>query len=148
MGKLADVKENVGSTLDKLKGIKPDLVRRHEGWQDWGFKDLPAQIKIWREIHPVEVNTSNARSGKQKTLLFHTRDLKREKVTRACVYCEEVTHKSVECTKVANAGSRKKILAKKERCFNCTGSQHQAANCKSKYRGKKCKRKHHTSICD
>ena len=107
MGKLANVKGNVRSTLNKLKGRRPDLVRRHEGWQDWGFKDLPAQIKIWREIHQVEVNTSNVRSGKQKTPLFHTRDLKRKKATRAFVYCEEVTHKSVECTKVANAGSRK-----------------------------------------
>ena len=46
MGKLADVKGNVRSTLDKLKGIKPDLVRGHEDWQDWGFKDLLAQIKM------------------------------------------------------------------------------------------------------
>ena len=52
MGKLPDVKGNVRLTLDKLKGIKPDLVRGHEGWQDWGFKDLLAQIKIWRQIHP------------------------------------------------------------------------------------------------
>ena len=148
MGKLADVKGNVRSTLDKLKGIKSDLVRGHEGWQDWGFKDLLAQIKIWREIHPVEENTSDARSGKQKTPFFHTRDLEHETAARACVYCEENTHKSVECTKVANAENRKKILARKGRCFNCTGSQHQAANCKSKSRCRKCKRKHHTSICD
>ena len=148
MGKLADVKGNVRSTLDKLKGIKSDLVRGHEGWQDWGFKDLLAQIKIWREIHPVEENTSDARSGKQKTPLFHTRDLEHETAARACVYCEENTHKSVECTKVANAENRKKLLARKGRCFNCTGSQHQAANCKSKSRCRKCKRKHHTSICD
>ena len=123
--------------MDKLKGIKPDLVRCHEGWQDWGFKDLLAQIKIWREIHPVEENTSDATSGKQKTPLFHTWDLEHE----TCVYCEEITHKSVECTKVANAENRKKILAKKRRCFNCTGSQHQAADCKNKSRCRKCKKK-------
>ena len=148
MGKYAEVKGNVRSTLDELKCIKPDLVRGHEGWQDWGFKDLLAQIKIWREIHPVEENKSDARSGKQRTPLFHTRELEHETATRACVYCEEITHKSVECTKVANAENRKKILVNKGRCFNCTGSQHQAANCKSKSRCRKCKRKHHSSICD
>ena len=38
MGKLADVKENVRSMLDKLKGIKPDLVCGQEGWQEWGCR--------------------------------------------------------------------------------------------------------------
>ena len=99
MGKIAGVKGNVRSTLDKLKGIKLDLVRGHEGWQDWGVKDLLVQIKIWREIHPVEENTSDARSGKQKTPLFYTRDLEHETATRACMYCEEVTHKSMDTRK-------------------------------------------------
>ena len=105
MGKSAEVKGNVRSTLDELKCIKPDLVRGHEGWQDWGFKDLLAQIKIWREIHPVEKNKSDARSGKQRTPLFHTRDLEHETATRACVYCakdhaqKRGMHESRECGK-------------------------------------------------
>ena len=32
--KLKDVAGNVKSVLDKLKGIKPDLVRGHPDWQD------------------------------------------------------------------------------------------------------------------
>lgn len=32
LGKLSDVKGNVRATLDKLKGIKADLVRGNEGW--------------------------------------------------------------------------------------------------------------------
>ena len=98
MGKLADVKGNLRSTLDKLKGTKPDLVRGHEGWQDWGLKDLLAQIKIWREIHPVEENTSDARSGKQKTPFSHTRDLEHETAACACVCTAKRS-----CTKVWNA---------------------------------------------
>ena len=147
MAKLGDVKGNVRSTLDKLKGIKADLVRGNEGWQDWGFQDLLEQIKIWREIHPVEENTIDSKSSKQKLPFFHARDLEHETTTRACVYCENATHKSVDCTEVVTADNRKKILVKKGRCFNCTGSQHQAASCKSKSRCRKCKRKH-TSICD
>ena len=128
LGKLADVKGNVRATLDKLKGIKSDLVRGREGWQDWGFNDLLDQLKKWRD-RPF----------------FHTRDTRRD--TRACVYCEDNTHKSVDCTKVISVEDRKKILARKGLCFNCTGPQHQAANCKSRSTCRKCNRKHHTSVC-
>ena len=34
LGRLADVKGNVRRTLEKLKGIKADLVRGNEGWKD------------------------------------------------------------------------------------------------------------------
>ena len=43
---------------------------------------------------------------------------------------------------------RKKILAKKGLCFNCTRTQHRANDCKSKLECQKCQRRHHTSICD
>ena len=33
-------------------------------------------------------------------------------------------------------------------CFNCTRSQHRAADCKSRSTCQKCQRKHHSSICD
>ena len=54
LGRLADVKGNVRSTLDKLKGIKADLVRGNEGWKDWGFKDLLTELKKWTDINPRE----------------------------------------------------------------------------------------------
>ena len=38
-------KENVRSTLDKLKGVKADLVRGNEGKRDWDFKDLLRELK-------------------------------------------------------------------------------------------------------
>ena len=40
LGKLEEVKGNVRSVLEKLKGIKGDLVRGQEGWQEWSFKEL------------------------------------------------------------------------------------------------------------
>ena len=39
-------------------------------------------------------------------------------------------------------------LASKKLCFNCTGSQHRAADCKSTATCKRCQKRHHTSICD
>ncbi|KAK3727323.1 hypothetical protein QZH41_006278 [Actinostola sp. cb2023] len=59
LGKLGDVKGNVRGTLDKLKGIKADLVRGNEGWQSWNFKDLLEQLKRWRDINPAEDNSDN-----------------------------------------------------------------------------------------
>ena len=43
--RLGDVKGNVRSTIDKLKGVKADLVRGNEGWRDWNFKDLLRELK-------------------------------------------------------------------------------------------------------
>ena len=40
LGKLKDVAGNVRAVLDKLKGVKADLVRGHSGWQDWDFRHL------------------------------------------------------------------------------------------------------------
>ena len=46
--------------LDKLKGIiKSDLVRGHEQWQEWDFRQLLQAIKCWKDINPVsEVSKS------------------------------------------------------------------------------------------
>ena len=151
MGKLADVIGNVRSTLDKLKGIKSDLVRGNKGWQDWSFTDLLEQLKNWRDIHPIEQDTvekpNQSKSPFKRSPFFHTRDSEHETSSLVCVYCENNMHKSVDCTKVVSVDNRKKILARKGRCFNCTGTQHQAASCRSKSKCKKCNRKHHISIC-
>ena len=47
LGKLADVKGNVQATLDKLKGIKADVVCGNQGWQQWSFDDLLGELKKW-----------------------------------------------------------------------------------------------------
>lgn len=47
LGKLRDVAGNVRAVLDKLKGIKSDLVRGHEQWQEWDFRQLLQAIKRW-----------------------------------------------------------------------------------------------------
>ena len=39
------------AVLDKLKGIRADLVRGEEGWRDWDFGQLLQAIKRWRDIN-------------------------------------------------------------------------------------------------
>lgn len=63
------------------------------------------------------------------------------------MFCEDTTHKAVECWRVFAVDERKKILAEKTRCFNCTGSNHRATECKSKATCQTCGKRHHTSIC-
>ena len=52
LGKLERVNGMTRSVLDKLPGIKSDLVRGEEGWQDWGLAQLVTALKLWRDINP------------------------------------------------------------------------------------------------
>ena len=151
LGRLSNVKGNVRATLDKLKEIKGGFVQGLENWQNWGHEDLLKAQKTWREINPVEEMSEkqqNSSKWKGHSRFYHTQDGERKSQRPECVYCDENTHKGINCSKVKSHEERKKILAKKGLCFNCTGAQHRANDCKSKMRCQKCQRRHHTSICD
>ena len=148
LGKLERVNGMTRNVLDKLKGIKADLVRGQSGWQDWDLSRLVIAIKQWREINPVDDEPVNAkpvplRHPEGKSRFLHADDRK-----RACVYCQAEDHSSRDCTRLASVDDRKRHLAQNKLCFNCTGSKHRAANCKSKLKCQKCDMKHHTSICE
>ena len=154
--RLGEVKGNVRSNLDKLKGVKADLVRGNEGWRDWDFKDLLRELKKWTDINPVEESVAEKLSVKgisnpKQTMPTRVLKTNSQQETRTgnqqCVYCEDQSHRSVNCTKVAETGERRRILSEKRLCFNCTGGKHRADECKSRLRCQRCSRKHHTSIC-
>jgi len=139
LGRLSDVKENVRSTLDKLKGIKADLVRGHDKWRDWGFEDLLAELRRWTDINPIEEKaTSKTYSQPRPTprtgKMFYAK-VEGQQGTKACLYCDTPDHKAINCDKVVNVNERKRILAEKYLC-------------KSKSSCQKCGAKHHTSICN
>ena len=151
-----NVKGNLRSTLDKLKGVKADLVRRNEGWRDWDFKDLLRELKKWTDINHV------AESIAEKISVNGNSNLKQTKPTRVlkthsqqetrtgnqqCIHCDDQNHRSVNCTKITEMGERCRILSEKKLCFNCTGGRYRVDECKSRLRCQKCCRKHHTSIC-
>ena len=146
LGKLQDVKGNVRCVIDKLKGIKSDLVRGQSGWQDWDFPQLVQALKRWKDINPIEPVDDSKKRLPGVARQFQTRN--RPSPTGGCVYCNSETHKSIDCDKVTTMDDRRKHLAKNRLCFNCTRGQHRAAECKSNSTCRKCQRKHHTSICD
>ena len=136
--KVSGLKRNV---LEKLKGIKADLVRGNAGWQEWDLTRLITELKKWRDINTVEENVGLRRSRKA---LFVKGGERRKRV---CVYCDAENHSSKDCSIVTDVDKRKKLLAEKKLCFNCTGSKHRAADCKSTQKCSKCNMKHHSSIC-
>ncbi len=140
LGKLERVNGMARSVLDKLPGIKSDIVRGQEGWQDWGLAQLVKALRIWREINPCAEESGKEKRRKDK--IFNTGAKK-----HVCVYCDDANHKSHECTSVVDVNERKKILATKRLCFNCTGAKHRASECKSNSGCQRCNQRHHTSIC-
>jgi len=58
--KLCDVAGNVRAVLDKLKGIKSELVQGHGQWQEWDFRLLLQAVKRWKGISPV-INASESK---------------------------------------------------------------------------------------
>lgn len=166
LGKLSGCLSMVRGVLDKLPGIKADLVSGKPGWQDWGFAELMQSLEEWKAIHPMEVNESVHRISPSPPLPPHPRPPRPPRPPRipresnfyaqdrgsiprhACVYCDRVTHRSWECDSVTSPAERRRILQSKRLCFNCTGTQHSASQCRSRASCVHCKQRHHSSICD
>ena len=145
LGKLKDVQGNVSMTLDKLSGIRGDLVRNDPEWESWDFVKLAEAIRQWIRRNPIHERETETQSGKFSTgrlgKAFHA------KAAKMCVYCEG-EHRTGDCTVVLDVNKRREILAKKKLCFNCAAGQHRANSCPSKSTCRKCNKRHHTTICD
>ena len=162
MGKLQTVNGYARMILDRLPGIRADLVRDDEKWKEWGFVELVEALRRWVERNPVESKqhrevrhggvNATFRNDPPRERLFRTgnenkSDLRSSKF-KNCVYCQSKEHKSIECSVVSSSNERKRFLAEKKLCFNCTGEQHRASRCQSNRSCMKCGQRHHSSICD
>ncbi|CAB4010114.1 Pro-Pol poly [Paramuricea clavata] len=80
--------------IEKLPGIKAELVTNQVGWQDWGFADLLKALENWKAIHPVESSTEhNPRTPYNRNHSFFSKD---SSTPKGCVYCDDEQHKSYE----------------------------------------------------
>ena len=141
LGKTSECVALVRGILNKLPGIKAELVQGHPEWQSWNFTQLLNALREWKEIHPRE----NVKS-RDTLRSFHVEE-RNGNATRGCVYCRGVSHKAKDCTAITSVEDRRKYLQEKRLCFNCTGP-HRATNCRSRGNCANCKQRHHTSICD
>ena len=144
MGKLREVNGYVRMTIDKLPGIRGDLVRTDDSWREWNFPKLVDELRKWTERNPIQSKQS-AKPWRDKNFQIQQ---ERDGKIRGCVYCGKQEHKSVDCKTVVTIDDRKKVLSNKRLCFNCTGSKHRADDCKSRSLCQICQRRHHTSICN
>ena len=53
MGKIKDINGYVRVTLDKLPGIRADLVRLDDEWQEWGFPQMLEALRKWCDRNPL-----------------------------------------------------------------------------------------------
>ena len=153
MGRLDQVKGNVPMTLDKLPGIRGDLVRTDDSWESWDFAKLCEALRLWIRRNPIDSipteepdPTSSRRKRERSDKLFPAKD--KDLKQRKCVYYDNTSHVSWECPKISTLDGRKRFLAQRHLCFNCTNGGHQASQCGNKYSCRNCGRRHHTSICD
>ena len=128
MGKLSEVNGNVSLTIDKLSGIRGDLVRNDGDWQTWDFLKLCDALKSWTRRNPVFSDES--KSDRSPSRSYNTRQ--QDTKTRACVYCDGTSHKSSECQRVASFEERKKFMADKKLCFNCACPKHRVVSVQAK----------------
>ena len=53
MGKLQEINGYVRLTLDKLQGIRADLARMDNGWQEWKFSQSVEALESWTQRNPI-----------------------------------------------------------------------------------------------
>ncbi|XP_028412467.1 uncharacterized protein LOC114535295 [Dendronephthya gigantea] len=142
MQKLEHIRGNVAMTLEKLAGIRGDLVRSDPDWESWDFGQLSEALRQLVRRNPV---VSNDKDREVKPLFNAHREDERIK---GCVYCGDSEHKATQCTKIVESSERKKILARKGLCFNCATRKHRASECSSKTSCQHCAKRHQSSICE
>ena len=96
---------NVAMTLNKLPAIRGNLGRTDPDWERWTFSQFSEAVRQWTKRNPVD----SSRPDKKKER--HSKVFQAK--SRECVYCGDVSHKAVDCTKIASVPERKEILAKK-----------------------------------
>ena len=145
IGKLKEINGYVRSTIDKLPGIRADLVRTDSDWHCWDFGQFVEQLQQWTEKNPISFEKKPPEHQKRERA-YQARQS--DSKLKNCVYCNKADNKSTNCNSVTSINERRKILSDKKLCFNCTGTKHRANECKNENTCRTCKRKHHTSICE
>ena len=129
MGKIREVNGYVRMTLDKLEGIRGDLVRTNDNWQDWDFPHLLEALRKWTIRNPPKHREERQSQDRllphkpmkpflPKNRSYQTRQ--EEPKRKPCVYCESVKHQSVNCDKVITVQERRRELNRIQLRFDCT----------------------------
>jgi hypothetical protein len=110
--KLDEVKGLTMVIIEKLPGIRGDLVRSDSNWETWNLDQLAEAVRLWIRRNPVDHSRDDdqVKKRRERERMYLTN---RTDKPRGCIYCDSSEHKAVECTKVTAVADRKQILAKK-----------------------------------
>ena len=143
--------------MDKLCPVREVLIQKDGNWEEWRLEDPVENLQMYvvrnplRDTEDTGIKDNIPRNrpwrrdrGREKMLLGNNRVLRRNQKP-TYVYCNSKLHFSHKCTKALDTAARRAIIQRNGLCYNCTGSSHGAAQCRS--RGlRNCEGKHHTSI--
>ena len=136
--------------------FQKNLARDHDSGE-WTIDELRSGIMKEIRILETEIHSSGCHdqpihndAPAMTTASFYTNTRQHppqpsSKKPTSCVYCKQ-QHSPSSCNTVTNPQDRLAIVKKNNLCFNCL-AHHKVIQCTSKYRCRKCKRKHHTSLC-
>ena len=66
MGELNEIIGYVRTTIDKLPGIRADLVRIDSDWHNWDFGQFVEQLRQWTERNPISFEKKPPEHQKQE----------------------------------------------------------------------------------
>ena len=100
MGKVKKISGFVPATLDKLPGIRADLVRLDDNWQEWRFPELIESLRRWCDRNPILMEDRKPdlpnRHPPKRSPVFQAKDESPRKVGN-CVYCNIEDHRPFQC---------------------------------------------------
>ena len=138
--------------LEKLPSEARKHLARERTSNDWTLQEL--QDAIFKEIQVFESGLQAIpQSFRTPTASFYagTTRVPTESATgdvskkKNCTCCKG-PHTPSTCNVIAEPSKRLEIVRQQNLCFNCLAYQ-KVSQCNSKYRYRKCSRKHHTSFC-
>ena len=75
----------LGVTLDKLQGIRVDLVRNDDNWQDWKFQQLVKALEKWTVRNPIPMSDK----GNPEKCNGYSKSYQAKQTKSECVYCQK-----------------------------------------------------------
>ena len=109
IGKIKEMNGYVRVTLVKLPGIRANLVRNDDNWQDWKFQQLAEAIEKWTVRNPIPLSDKrNPEKGNGYSKSYDVKETKSESV-----YCEKPDHRSSDCKTGKTVTEIRKILSDK-----------------------------------
>ncbi len=139
----------VPMVLGKLPAdVRKNLAREHSNLE-WTLDQL--RDSIVKEIRVIEAGASvsppQSEDHYRSTASFHTGAMSRPEQRKPprCAFCKG-SHPATQCDAIPDQSKRMDIVKREKLCFNCLG-HHRVSQCQSKGRCKRCKERHHTSLC-